>query len=94
MIKHDEDCPKQEREFPCCEDQMCPCDRDAFEKLQAELDATLMALNIEKQKNARYREALENASARSHEVSCDWFNPNDDKCNCILSLIHKALKGE
>lgn len=45
MIKHDEDCPKQEAEFPCCEDQMCACDRDAFEILKAE--------------NSRYREALE-----------------------------------
>lgn len=47
-----------------------------------------------KAENARYREALEMAYSRSHEVHCDWFNPNDDKCNCILTKINKALKGE
>jgi len=42
-MKHDEDCTKTK--FPCCEDTMCVCDRDNFERLIAE--------------NARLREALE-----------------------------------
>ena len=67
------------------------CDRSDSEILRDDFIEKIKKLEAE---NARYREALENASARSHEVSCDWFNPNDDKCNCILSLIHKALKGE
>jgi len=41
-MKHDEDCTKTK--FPCCEDTMCVCDRDNFERLIAE--------------NARLREVL------------------------------------
>ena len=33
-MKHNEQCPRPSSDFPCCADQMCPCDRDAFEELQ------------------------------------------------------------
>ena len=40
--KHDDSCRRVE--FPCCDDQMCPCDLMEFHRLQVE--------------NARLREAL------------------------------------
>ena len=45
-MKHLEDCLKQKSNFPCCEDQMCPCDQFEFNRLKVE--------------TAKYREALEN----------------------------------
>lgn len=44
-MEHNEGCLNRSKSFPCCEDQMCPCDSYYFEKLKAE--------------NARYRKALE-----------------------------------
>lgn len=39
-----EKCHKNHKRLPCCEDQMCPCDLEEFNRLQKE--------------NARLREAL------------------------------------
>ena len=44
-MKHLEDCLKQKSNFPCCEDQMCPCDQFEFNRLKVE--------------TAKYREALQ-----------------------------------
>jgi hypothetical protein len=51
-MKHDEECPRPLSEFPCCSEQMCPCDRE-------ELEATMLAFNILKKENTRLKEALQ-----------------------------------
>jgi len=77
-MKHDEECPRPLSEFPCCPEQMCPCDREeleatmlAFEKLEEELDTTMMLFNILKKENERLREALRVIA------DCIWF---EGKC--------------
>jgi len=78
-MKHDEECPRPSSEFPCCPDQMCPCDREeldatmlAFEKLEEELDATMMVFNILKKENDRLRTALENIANPELCSKCEY----------------------
>jgi len=85
-MKHDEDCPTQEREFPCCEDQMCPCDQNAFEYLKEQLRLTQIDNNLLMTENARYREALEHYES-AHYDSKGYPCMNDQ-------TAREALKGE
>ena len=83
-MEHNEGCLKKSKSFPCCEDQMCPCDRDAFEFLIAE--------------NARYRKALEFYAKKTLDRSDDveWLESDEYKeCYNYFTgrRAREALKG-
>ena len=64
-MKHDEECPRPLSEFPCCPEQMCPCDRE-------ELEATMLAFNILKKENNKFRMALENIANPELCSKCEY----------------------
>ena len=84
--KHDDSCRRVE--FPCCDDQMCPCDLVEFDRLQAE--------------NARLREALGKLSNESsglihaHEfaLSMDGGNSNMQALRIRLEEARAVLEGK
>lgn len=49
----EEKCHKNHKRLPCCEDQMCPCDQEEFDRLQFENYRFRIAL--EKIANEDYR---------------------------------------
>ncbi len=58
MIEHNPECTSRFKSWPCCPEEMCSCDQDAFEYLKEQLRLTQVDNNLLMTENARYREAL------------------------------------
>lgn len=98
MIEHSPECRIRFKSWPCCPEEMCPCDRDAFEYLKEQLRLTQIDNNLLMTENACYREALEFYAKKTLDRSDDveWLESDEYKeCYDYFTgrRAREALKG-